>query len=173
MHGRTWFWLGHHPLHPGEQQVRTPLLDESHAGSGNSEASLRHRDSFAAALVTCMEQGQEAEEDLFVCRACLQTLAVATPSTAARQLQGCFTLLAELSVFRGGAPLPSTPLVHFNTFLLEVPDMPPSPKPGLAPAAAAPSFSRPCCAYSPQRSSFRWYPVFAVADRRLCLVNRL
>uniref|UniRef100_A0A061S2K2 Golgi to er traffic protein 4 n=1 Tax=Tetraselmis sp. GSL018 TaxID=582737 RepID=A0A061S2K2_9CHLO len=76
-------------------------------------------ESFAAALISCMAEGRADEEDLFISRACLQILAVATPGRAAEQLESCEVLLGAISVFRGGLPLPETPLMHFTTFLLK------------------------------------------------------
>lgn len=75
---------------------------------------------FAAALAACSAAAPPGEQDLFVARAVLQTLACAHPSTLGRQLQHADNLLAACrrQPWAGGAPLPETPLLHFCQFLL-------------------------------------------------------
>eukprot|EP00873_Tetraselmis_striata_P019498 jgi/Tetstr1/439762/TSEL_028176.t1 len=78
-----------------------------------------NKESFASALCACMEEGRPEEEDLFICRACLQTLAVATGESTERQLRGCEDLLIAMGMIRGGLPLPDTPLMHFTSFFIQ------------------------------------------------------
>lgn len=66
-----------------------------------------------------MEEGRPEEEDLFIYRACLQTLAVATGESTERQLRGCEDLLIAMGMIRGGLPLPDTPLMHFTSFFIQ------------------------------------------------------
>ncbi|KAI8471337.1 MAG: hypothetical protein J3K34DRAFT_384754 [Monoraphidium minutum] len=77
-------------------------------------------DAFAAALASCAAAAPPGEQELFVARAVLQTLACAHPATLGRQLQHADALLAACRrrAWAGGRPLPDGPLLHFAQFLL-------------------------------------------------------
>lgn len=77
-------------------------------------------DAFAAALAGCSAAAPAEEQDLFVARAVLQTLACAHPSTLGRQLQHADALLTACKrrPWADNQPLPETPLLHFSQFLL-------------------------------------------------------
>jgi len=77
-------------------------------------------DAFAAALAAAAATAPAGEQDLFVARAVLQTLACAHPSTLGRQLQhaGALLIACKRRTWAGGRTLPESPLVHFSTFLL-------------------------------------------------------